>query len=413
MTKHTSQQNNIPELRFPEFNSNWHTKKLSDVLTVRGVKNHNNVYSKADVLSVSREYGVVNQIKHLGRSYAGKDVGNYGVARKGDIIYTKSPLKDNPFGIIKANCGRDGIVSTLYAIYEVKDGNDFIFLDKYFELDDRTNHYLMPLVNKGAKNDMKISNERVLIDPVTFPEYDEQKKIANFFVTIDMWISNLKNQRDELEEYKRGMMQKIFTQEIRFKDTNGKLFPAWEITTLDKVFEKKNQRNFDNKCKEVLTNSAVRGIVKQRDYFDKDIANQENLLNYYVVELDDFIYNPRISKSAPVGPLKRNKSGRGIMSPLYTVLTLNTGSLGFYEYYFDTNLWHRYMYMISNFGARHDRMNIRDKDLMKMPLPFPVQIEQEKIAEFLSSIDELVKAKANQVKDAEIWEKGLLQKMFV
>ena len=101
------------------------------------------------------------------------------------------------------------------------------------------------------------------------------------------------------------------------------------------------------------------------------------------------------------------------MSPLYTILTLKKGNLGFYEYFFDTSLWHQYMYMISNFGARHDRMNIRDSDLMKMPLPFPVEAEQEKIFHFLSSIDELISAKTEQVAKAEIWKKGLLQRMFV
>jgi type I restriction enzyme S subunit len=245
------------------------------------------------------------------------------------------------------------------------------------------------------------------------PNIEEQKQIVALLSSVEIEIEALKIQRSNLEKYKKGLLRKIFSQEVRFKDENGTAFPAWEVTTLDKVFKKKSQRNKDNKCKDVLTNSAVRGVVNQRDYFEKDIANQENLLNYYVVDLDDFVYNPRISNSAPVGPLKRNKSGRGIMSPLYTILTLNKGNLGFYECYFDTSFWHRYMYMISNFGARHDRMNIRDIDLMKMPLPFPVEKEQEKIAQFIKSIDELIKVKTMQVEKAENWKKGLLQKMFV
>jgi len=89
------------------------------------------------------------------------------------------------------------------------------------------------------------------------------------------------------------------------------------------------------------------------------------------------------------------------------------GNLGFYEYYFDTNLWHRYMLRISNFGARHDRMNIRDEDFVKMPLPFPSEQEQEKIAEFFTEINFLIENLKVQKNNLELWKKGLLQKMFV
>jgi len=248
---------------------------------------------------------------------------------------------------------------------------------------------------------------------INIPEKKEQEKISNFLLAIDRWINNIKAQKQNLEEYKRGMMQKIFSQEVRFKDDNGKYFPAWEESSLKDIFKKRSARNNGSEHKNVLTNSAQYGVVNQSEYFDKDIANQDNLTNYYVVETDDFVYNPRISKFAPVGPFKRNKNGRGIMSPLYTILRLGKGNLSFYEYYFGTNLWHRYMFKISNFGARHDRMNIRGEDFMKMPIPFPDTKEQEKIASFLIAIDKLISMKAEQVKNAETWKKGLLQKMFV
>jgi len=153
----------VPKLRFPEFEGDWLTQKLSKVLKKKSARNSVGRFSKSDVLSVSGEHGVVNQIAHLGRSYAGESVEDYHVVDTGDIVYTKSPLKSNPYGIIRANLGRPGIVSTLYAVYQVRSGHSYDFVNRYFESDDRTNKYLRPLVNKGAKNDMLVNPELVNI----------------------------------------------------------------------------------------------------------------------------------------------------------------------------------------------------------------------------------------------------------
>ena len=106
-------------------------------------------------MSVSGDFGIVNQIEFQGRSFAGASVANYGVVETGDIVYTKSPLKSNPYGIIKANKGKNGIVSTLYAVYKPKQSANPEFVQNYFEQDARMNNYMHPLVNKGAKNDMR------------------------------------------------------------------------------------------------------------------------------------------------------------------------------------------------------------------------------------------------------------------
>ena len=182
---------------------------------------------------------------------------------------------------------------------------------------------------------------------------------------------------------------------------------------MGKISEKLNNKNSDNKINFVLTNSATEGIVSQRDYFEKDIANQNNLKGYYIVERNDFVYNPRISNAAPVGPIKRNRLSKGVMSPLYMVFRFTSGNLDFFEYYFATTEWHKYMNSIANFGARFDRMNITNSEFMKMPLPWPCTEEQTKIANFLSVIDKKIAGVAELVEATEQWKKGLLQKMFV
>ena len=140
-------------------------------------------------MSVSGDYGIVNQIEFQGRSFAGASVSNYGVVQTGDVVYTKSPLNSNPYGIIKTNKGKTGIVSTLYAVYHPK-GNAFSdFIQVYFEQHARMNNYMHPLVNKGAKNDVKVSAENALKGPVCFPSRIEQESISTFFSVLDNLIT--------------------------------------------------------------------------------------------------------------------------------------------------------------------------------------------------------------------------------
>ena len=178
-----------PKIRFPGFTKDWEQRKLEDYLEVSEEKNLNNEYTKENVLSVSGDVGIVNQIEFQGRSFAGILVNNYGVVKTGYVVYTKSPLKNNPYGIIKANKGGDGIVSTLYAIYKPKVNVNSNFIQIYFEQNARMNNYMQPLVNKGAKNDMKISSENALKGNVIFPIRKEQDTIVDFFLKIDHIIT--------------------------------------------------------------------------------------------------------------------------------------------------------------------------------------------------------------------------------
>ena len=180
---------NIPEVRFAGFTDPWEQRKLNEYLEVSKAKNKDEVYGKEDVLSVSGDYGIVNQIEFQGRSFAGVSVAPYGVVETGDVVYTKSPLKSNPYGIIKANKGKPGIVSTLYAVYKPLDNVSSEFVQIYFEQDSRMNNYMHPLVNKGAKNDMKVSDENALKGEVCFPSRDEQIKISEYFAKLDNLIT--------------------------------------------------------------------------------------------------------------------------------------------------------------------------------------------------------------------------------
>ena len=186
----------------------------------------------------------------------------------------------------------------------------------------------------------------------------------------------------------------------------------WKICTLNKLARRINTRNQDNAIKRVLTNSAMNGVVDQSDYFDREVANQNNLENYFIIDEGDYVYNPRISATAPVGPISKNKVGKGVMSPLYTVFRFKNLKNDFYEQYFKTSLWHRYLKNVSNTGARHDRMSISNGSFMRMPLPYHTEKEQQKIADCLSSLDELIDAEGRKLAFLKSHKKGLMQKLF-
>ena len=196
---------------------------------------------------------------------------------------------------------------------------------------------------------------------------------------------------------------------LRFKEFNGE----WEEKRLYEIAKKITDKNIENKINIVLTNSAEHGIIKQEDFFDKEIANGKNINTYYLVEKNSFVYNPRISKFAPFGPINRNHLECGVVSPLYLVFNINEEYRNFMEKYFKTSYWYKYMYNVGNSGVRSDRMNISNNDFFNMNVFMPNNIqEQEKIADFLSSVDKkisITEEKLNLFKD---YKKGIMQKIF-
>ena len=200
----------VPEIRLDGFEGEWEINKLNKYLTVSKKKNTQQKFGKEDVLSVSGEVGIVNQIQFQGRSFAGVSVEMYSIVDTGNIVYTKSPLKANPYGIIKTKYGIPGIVSTLYAVY-LPNKNVFPgFVERYFENDLRLNSYLKPLVNKGAKNDMKVSGENALLGNVIFPKIEEQVAISDYFTNLDKLIQSHKDKISQLETLKKKLLQDMF-----------------------------------------------------------------------------------------------------------------------------------------------------------------------------------------------------------
>ncbi|NPE60751.1 restriction endonuclease subunit S [Dickeya dadantii] len=204
--------------------------------------------------------------------------------------------------------------------------------------------------------------------------------------------------------------KKDLVPELRFPEFEKE--PNWPCVRLNAVAKRSTSKNKGEKITRVLTNSAVDGVVDQRDYFDKDIAVKGNLESYYIVDKGDYVYNPRISSTAPVGPISKNKVGKGVMSPLYTVFRFNSKKNDFFEQFFKSSKWCGYLQTVSNSGVRHDRMSITSSEFMAMPVPNPCELEQQKIADCLASIDELSTLHTQKLDALKDYKKGLMQQLF-
>ena len=188
----------------------------------------------------------------------------------------------------------------------------------------------------------------------------------------------------------------------------------WNKSKLSACFAKNIKKNTDGRISNVICNSAKMGLIPQRDYFDKDIANSDNTSGYYIIEHNDFVYNPRKSSDAPYGPISRYAyPDAGIVSPLYLCFRAKGDvDTNFFEWYFRSSAWHRYIYMTGDSGARHDRVSIKDDDFFSMPIRFPSSIEQKKIASFLNAIERRISSQQLLVDNLKKYKRGVMQKVF-
>ena len=188
----------------------------------------------------------------------------------------------------------------------------------------------------------------------------------------------------------------------------------WQSTLLSSVFTKNTKKNTDGQITNVICNSAKQGLIPQREYFDKDIANSDNTSGYYIIEENDFVYNPRKSADAPYGPISRYKYAEaGIVSPLYLCFRAKKEiNPSFFEWYFRSSAWHRYVYMSGDSGARHDRVSVKDDTFFAMPINLPSAHEQEHIASFLERIDQRIEKQRALVESLKKYKRGVMQSIF-
>ena len=250
---------------------------------------------------------------------------------------------------------------------------------------------------------------------IFLPSGAEQKKIAAFLGAVDEKLRSLRRKRDLLADYKRGAMQQLFSQKIRFKKDDGSPYPDWEEKKLGDIFERVTRKNAENN-KNVLTISAQQGLVNQEDYFNKSVSAAD-VTGYYLLHRGDFAYNKSYSKGYPMGAIKRlNGYDKGVVSTLYICFSVNSEvAARYFEQYFEGGQLNRELQKIAQEGARnHGLLNLSVIEFFRdINIDLPHPDEQQKIANFLTAIDVKIDAVAEQIAAMEAFKKSLLQQMFV
>ena len=379
-----------------------------------GLKNKENRFQ--EVFSVSKNSGVINQIEHLGRSYASENIYGYKVVAPGDVVYTKSPTSEFPFGIIKQNkLDRTGVVSVLYAVYKPVSYEIGSLIDYYFSEWRNAYNYLKPIVRKGAKNTLNIGNKEFLDGKkIALPvSGEETEKICNFLDKFDAYIKAKKDNFDKTVKFKAALANQIFSRNLIIRCDDGTEFPEWKTVPLSSVASRVTRKNSDDN-QNVLTISGQHGLISQRDYFNKNIASK-NLKGYFLLKKGEFAYNKSYSSGYPMGAIKcLNKYDEGVVSSLYICFKFNAGVANYFEQYFEAGLQNKEIEKVAQEGARnHGLLNIGINDFFNINILLPSEAEQAKIAQLLFSIDTVIELQRSEIELLVRYKKGLLQQMFI
>ncbi|HCX3835169.1 TPA: restriction endonuclease subunit S [Staphylococcus aureus] len=383
-----TQTKNVPELRFPGFEGEWEEKKLEDIIKVNSGKDYKHL-DKGDI----PVYGTGGYMTSVSEPLS--EIDAVGIGRKGTI--NKPYLLEAPFWT----------VDTLFYCTPKKE-TDILFILSLFRkinwkvYDESTG---VPSLSKQTIN--KINR--------FVPTNKEQQKIGKFFSKLDRQIE-LEEQKLELfQQQKKGYMQKIFSQELRFKDESGNDYPDWEEKELGEVADRVIRKNKNFESKKPLTISGQLGLIDQTEYFSKSVSSK-NLENYTLIKNGEFAYNKSYSNGYPLGAIKRlTRYDSGVLSSLYICFSIKSEmSKDFMEAYFDSTHWYREVSGIAVEGARnHGLLNISVNDFFTIPIKYPSLEEQRKIGDFFIKLDRQIELEEQKLELLQQRKKALLKSMLI
>ncbi|HGZ8566991.1 TPA: restriction endonuclease subunit S [Staphylococcus aureus] len=383
-----TQTKNVPELRFPGFEGEWEEKKLEDIIKVNSGKDYKHL-DKGDI----PVYGTGGYMTSVSEPLS--EIDAVGIGRKGTI--NKPYLLEAPFWT----------VDTLFYCTPKKE-TDILFILSLFRkinwkvYDESTG---VPSLSKQTIN--KINR--------FVPTNKEQQKIGKFFSKLDRQIE-LEEQKLELfQQQKKGYMQKIFSQELRFKDESGNDYPDWEEKELGEVADRVIRKNKNFESKKPLTISGQLGLIDQTEYFSKSVSSK-NLENYTLIKNGEFAYNKSYSNGYPLGAIKRlTRYDSGVLSSLYICFSIKSEmSKDFMEAYFDSTHWYKEVSGIAVEGARnHGLLNISVNDFFTILIKYPSLEEQRKIGDFFIKLDRQIELEEQKLELLQQRKKALLKSMLI
>ncbi|WP_196600479.1 restriction endonuclease subunit S [Bifidobacterium longum] len=423
-----TEQAKVPAIRFAGFTDPWEQRKLGDcfeflksnTLSRAGLNGENGTARNVHYGDILIKFGDCLDGERSDLPFITDDtvLPKYAgsILREGDVIFADTAEDETAGKCVELRkLPKEPTISGLHTIparprFPFGTG----YLGHYLN-SDAYHRQLLPLM-QGIKV-ISVSKAALQDTQVRFPGLSEQSAIGAALNEIDSLITLHQRKYDKLVIFKKSMLEKMFPKdgesvpEIRFAGFTD----PWEQRKLGEIADKVTAKNLDGNITEVLTNSAEYGVINQTEFFDHAVAKESNIAGYYVIAPGDFVYNPRISATAPVGPIRRNTLGiHGVMSPLYTVFRLTDAVDGTYlSHFFKTNGWHGFMKLEGNSGARSDRFSIGDATFFEMPIPVPSSSEQHAIGSFFSRLDNLITLHQRKLELLQDIKKSLLDKMFV
>lgn len=402
---------NVPKLRFKGFNDEWSDYKIKELCKLSSGSTPSKLkkeYFTGDIPWVTSGelknkclYKTIDNITEMGREDARLkiyDIGTFLIAIYGleaEGVRGKSTILGKQATISQACMALEPnskmLSEYLYYWYE-KYGN------------------LIGLKYAQGTKQQNLSTNLVGDLNIHIPSLEEQEKIANFLSNVDKIIEEQEGKVKDLEVYKKGMMQKIFKQEIRFKDENGKEYPDWDRKTLKYVLREFSEKSKISNQYEVLSSTAV-GVFKQSEYFNREIASADNT-GYKVLKLHQIVLSPQ---NLWLGNINYNdRFDIGIVSPSYKIFDINNSlNKKFISYIIKNNRMLYEYKQASEQGASVVRRNLNLDLFYDIIVKLPCLKEQIKIANLLSNIDNIIEEENKKLEDLKEWKKGLLQQMFV
>ncbi len=407
---------NVPKLRFKEFTDVWKEYPLKYFTTPIKRKNINN---ESDLpLTISSLDGLVDQRTYFNKVVASKDMSNYYLLKKGEFAYNKSYSVGFPFGSIKRlDKYNQGALSSLYICFQVNNMNsDFIV--KYFE-SPQWHKQISLCVAEGARNHglLNVNINDFFSTKHFLPQLAEQEKIANFLAIVDKKITNLENIITSLENQKKGLLQQIFSQKLRFKDKNGNNYPNWEKKKLGKLLSITSSKRVHE------ADWTTSGIPFYRARDIVSIFNNKPISKIYISEK---LYEECSSSCGKISENDLLVTGVGTIGIPYLVkksdkfyfkdgniiwLKNSPAIYGKYLFYiFISSYVQKQINMMTGKGTvgTYTIKNAKDTNILLSCLE-----EQTKIANFLSAFDRKLENQKAQLEHWKQIKKGLLQQMFV
>lgn len=382
---------NTPEIRFKEFSEEWKFSKIIDLAEIKtGNKDTQNKVVDGLYPFFVRSDNVerINSYSFDGEAILTSGDG-VGVGKNVHYINEKFDFHQR-----------------VYSIRNFK--NELNVKFTYFQFKDRFYDRVKRLSAKNSVDSVRMDMIADML--ISYPSLTEQQKIASFFNAVDKKLNQLKKKKELLEQYKKGAIQQIFSQELRFKDKNGEEFPEWKPTLMSEILKEVNEKSTINNQEQILSSTA-KGLFRQIDYFKKEVASSDNV-GYKILRKNQLVFSPQ---NLWMGNINVNlKFEIGIVSPSYKIFTFKQIIQPFFAKYLLTRPFMINEYKIASVqGASVVRRNLEMEAFENIKFKLPVLQEQQKIADFLSSIDKKIELVSKQIERTELWKKGLLQKMFV